>query len=197
MSEHQNGLLVVLSGPSGVGKGTVCKKLNKHLLNMELSVSMTTRAPREGEVDGVNYHFVTEEQFQKAIDEDLFLENAPFVKNSYGTPLKPVVDWLAENKTVVLEIETNGARQVMEKRPDALTIFLLPPDMDELRKRITKRGTESEEEIDRRMAKAAGEMELKNLYQYNVINGDPDQCARDIEDIIQKERIRRGLVEAE
>ena len=194
MSEHQNGLLVVLSGPSGVGKGTVCKKLNRDLLNMELSVSLTTRAPREGEVDGVNYHFVTIEQFQKAIDDDLFLENAPFVENSYGTLLKPVTDWLAENKTVILEIETNGARQVMEKRPDALTIFILPPDMDELRRRITGRGSEDESKIDSRMEKAVKELKLKDLYQYNVINRDPDECAREIEDIIQKERVRRGLI---
>lgn len=194
MSEHQNGLLVVLSGPSGVGKGTVCKKLNRDLLNMELSVSLTTRAPREGEVDGVNYHFVTIKQFQKAIDDDLFLENAPFVENSYGTLLKPVTDWLAENKTVILEIETNGARQVMEKRPDALTIFILPPDMDELRRRITGRGSEDEAKIDSRMEKAVKELKLKDLYQYNVINRDPDECAREIEDIIQKERVRRGLI---
>lgn len=194
MSENQNGLLVVLSGPSGVGKGTVCKQLNRDLLNMELSVSLTTRAPREGEIDGVDYHFVTEEQFQHAIDNHLFLENAPFVKNSYGTPLKPVVDWLAQNKTVILEIETNGAQQVMNKRPEALTIFLLPPSIDELRKRLKRRGTETEEQAQSRIQKAIREVELKDRYQYVVVNDDLENCVHQIEDIIQKERVKRGLI---
>lgn len=194
MSENQNGLLVVLSGPSGVGKGTVCKQLNRDLLNMELSVSLTTRAPREGEIDGVDYHFVTEEQFQHAIDNHLFLENAPFVKNSYGTPLKPVVDWLAQNKTVILEIETNGAQQVMNKRPEALTIFLLPPSIDELRKRLKRRGTETEEQAQSRIQKAIREVALKDRYQYVVVNDDLENCVHQIEDIIQKERVKRGLI---
>lgn len=194
MKEPQKGLLVVFSGPSGVGKGTIRDKLDRDLLNMEVSVSLTTREKREGEVEGINYHYVSEETFQNAIDNDLFLENAPFVKNSYGTLWKPVKDWLDEGKTVMLEIETNGARQVMSKIPDCLTIFVLPPSMEELEQRIRGRKSEPDHVIEERLQKARKEMQLTDLYQHVVINDDADECAAQVQDIIQKERVRRGLV---
>lgn len=180
------GLLIVLSGPSGVGKGTVLKKfIDDPELKLAFSISMTTRNIRPGEQDGVNYYYVTKEQFEEAVKNGELLEYTEFVGNYYGTPLKEVERLRNEGKNVILEIEVNGCQQVVEKVPDALTIFIVPPSMEELEKRIRGRATESEEVIEGRLAKARKEMELTSHYQYVVCNDDPDLAANTIVTIIQ------------
>ena len=151
----KKGLLIVVSGPSGVGKGTVLKEfMNDPDLKLSYSVSMTTREKRPGEVDGINYYFVTKEEFEKVRDEGGLLEWTEFVGNYYGTPLAGVEKLRNEGRNVLLEIEVNGCRQVKEKVPDALTIFIVPPSMKELEKRIRGRKTEPEEIVQQRLAKA-------------------------------------------
>ncbi len=181
------GLLIVISGPSGVGKGTVLKEfMNDPDLNLSYSVSMTTREKREGEVDGVNYYFVTKEEFQRAIDNGELLEWAEFVGNFYGTPLKAVNDLREQGKNVILEIEVEGCRQIREKCPDALTIYIIPPSMEELEKRIRGRKTEPEEVVQQRLAKAEKEMETIGEYKYVVCNDDVKLAADIIRVIIKR-----------
>ena len=183
------GLLIVLSGPSGVGKGTVRKILMEDKsLNLAYSISMTTRKPRIGEVDGQDYFFVDQETFDKAVEQDELLEHACFVNNSYGTPKAYVEKLRNEGKNVLLEIETNGARSVMEKYKDDdlfISIFLLPPSLEELEKRIRGRRTEEEEIVQERLSKAKGEISLQNLYDYRVQNITPEQAASEISNIIK------------
>ena len=150
------GLLLVLSGPSGVGKGTVKSAIVKHkVFPFEYSVSMTTRKPREGEVDGKDYYFVSREQFQQAVQDNQLLEYNEYVGNLYGTPLGPVKKMLAQGKDVLLEIDVNGARKVREQMPDGVFIFLTPPDLHTLRDRLEHRGIEAEEVIRGRIARPA------------------------------------------
>lgn len=183
----KKGLLIVVSGPSGVGKGTVLKQfMNDPELKLSYSVSMTTRAPRPGEVDGVNYYFVSREQFEKAIQEGDLLEWTEFVGNYYGTPLSGVEKLRNEGRNVLLEIEVNGCRQVKEKCPDALTIFIVPPSMKELEKRIRGRSTEPEEIVQQRLAKASKEMEMTGSYRYVVCNDDVELAADIIKVIIKR-----------
>lgn len=185
------GLLIVLSGPSGVGKGTVLKELMKdESLRLSYSVSMTTRGMREGEVDGVNYHYVTKDRFLEAIENGELLEYAEFVGNYYGTPLEEVVKLRNEGKNVVLEIEVQGCKQVQEKVDDALTIFLVPPSMEELEKRIRGRKTEPEEIIQERLAKAEREMKMMDQYKYVICNDDVD-LAVDIISVIIKRHMEK------
>ncbi|MEE3488611.1 MAG: guanylate kinase [Bulleidia sp.] len=184
---NKKGLLIVVSGPSGVGKGTVLKQfMNDPELKLSYSVSMTTRAPRPGEVDGVNYYFVNREQFEKAIQEGDLLEWTEFVGNYYGTPLSGVEKLRNEGRNVLLEIEVNGCRQVKEKCPDALTIFIVPPSMKELEKRIRGRSTEPEEIVQQRLAKASKEMEMTGSYRYVVCNDDVELAADIIKVIIKR-----------
>lgn len=179
------GLLIVLSGPSGVGKGTVREKLfENESLGLNYSISMTTRQPRAMEKDGVDYFFVSQEEFQKNIEEGALLEYAQFVGNYYGTPQFYVDQLLQEGKNVMLEIEVQGALQVMEKRPQALTIFLVPPSLEELERRIRGRNTEKEEVVKERLNKAIKELETKDQYQHVVVNDDVDQATKDIANII-------------
>lgn len=183
----KKGLLIVLSGPSGVGKGTVLKEFIKDpQLNLAYSVSMTTRNMRPGEVEGVNYSFVDRSAFEQAIRQGELLEYAEFVGNYYGTPVKTVEKLRNEGKNVLLEIEVQGCQQVMEKCPDALTIFIIPPSMEELEKRIRGRGTEPEEIVQQRLSKAAREMELVGQYKFVVCNEDPKLAASIISLIIQR-----------
>lgn len=185
------GLLIVLSGPSGVGKGTVLKELIKdEELKLSYSVSMTTREKREGEEDGVNYHFVSKERFDEAINNGELLEYAEFVGNYYGTPLDEVVRLREEGRNVVLEIEVQGCKQVQEKVNDALTIFLVPPSMDELENRIRGRKTEPEEIIQERLAKAEREMKMMDQYKYVICNDDVD-LAVDIISVIIKRHMEK------
>lgn len=181
------GLLIVISGPSGVGKGTVIKKfVDDPELKLAFSVSMTTRGKRAGEVDGENYHFVTKEEFERARENGELLECAEFVGNWYGTPLSEVERLRNEGRNVLLEIEVNGCRQVRSKVPDALTIFIVPPDMNELEKRIRGRATEPEEIVQERLAKAQKEMEMIDQYKYVICNDDADLAADIIRLIIRR-----------
>jgi guanylate kinase len=188
---NDRGLLVVISGPSGVGKGTVRKALFE-MKNHDLiySVSMTTRAPRPGEVDGVDYYFVSKEEFLKRISEGKFLEWAEFVGNYYGTPLDKVEEQLDLGKEVVLEIEVEGALQVRQKSKDAVFIFIVPPGKKALYDRLIKRGTDSPEMIKKRMEKADREFILAHKYDYIVVNDDVNNAADRIMAIIRAEHAR-------
>ena len=191
MKLNQRGLLVVISGPSGVGKGTVRKALfemTNH--NLVYSVSMTTRTPRPGEVDGVDYYFVDKEAFIKDIKEDKFLEWAEFVGNYYGTPKEKIEEQLDFGKEVVLEIEVDGALQVREKMKDAVFIFIVPPGKKALYERLNKRGTDSAETIKKRMEKADSEFLLAYKYDYIVVNDDVHNAADRIMAIIRAEHAK-------
>lgn len=194
--EKDRGLLIVLSGPSGVGKGTVRKELFKQPnTNYEYSISITTRKPREGEVDGVDYFFRTREEFEKLIEEGKLLEYAEFVGNYYGTPLDYVNETLDAGRDVFLEIEVQGAAQIREKMPEALFIFLAPPSLSELERRLIERGTESEEIIKKRIETAKEELEMMKLYDYVVENDEIQKACEKINAIIMAEHCRRDRVE--
>lgn len=196
MKLNERGLLVVLSGPSGVGKGTVRKALfATEGNNFTYSVSMTTRPKRPGEVDGVDYYFVTEDEFKKKIAEGGFLEYNYFCGHYYGTPLDEVEKALDSGKELILEIEVNGCRQVKEKMIDAVTIFIVPPSREALYERLMKRGTESPEEIQERINKANAEFGLAYQYDYIVVNDDVQNAADRIRAIIRAEhaRTRRSI----
>lgn len=183
----KKGLLIIVSGPSGVGKGTVRDYYMKdESLNLTYSISMTTRKPREGEVDGVDYIFVTREEFEQKIQEGEFLEYAEFVGNYYGTSLKQVNKLREEGKNVILEIEVQGATIVKDKCPDAVTIFIIPPSIEELERRIRGRRSEPEEIIQQRLAKATQELKLVGNYKYVVCNDDPELAAEVIGLIIKR-----------
>ena len=191
MKLNERGLLVVLSGPSGVGKGTVRKALFQmkgH--NLVYSVSMTTRQPREGEVEGSDYYFVTREEFEKRIKAGKMLEYAEFVNNYYGTPLDELDKQLDAGSEVVLEIEVQGALQVREKIKDAIFIFIAPPSMDALYKRLKRRGTEPEEIIQERIEKAKRELDLAYKYDYIVVNDEVNNAADRIMAIIRAEHAK-------
>ena len=188
-SNMQKGLLLILSGPSGVGKGTVRRYLTMdESLNLSYSISMTTRKPRLGEVEGKDYFFTSKEAFEQAIAKGELLEWAEFVGHYYGTPASYVEKLRQEGRNVLLEIEVQGAMQVQEKVPDAISIFMIPPSMEELEKRIRGRGSEPEEIIQERLAKAEKEMKLVSHYKYVVCNDDPELAAKYIGLIIEKHR---------
>ena len=177
---HQ-GILVVVSGFSGAGKGTLMKELLKRYDNYALSISATTRAPREGETDGKEYFFVTKEQFEKMRDERKLIEYAQYVNNYYGTPKEYVEQKMAEGKDVILEIEIQGALKVKKRFPDALLLFVTPPSAEELRRRLVGRGTETLEVINARLARAAEEASGMEAYDYLLINDDLDRCVEEIQ----------------
>lgn len=184
------GLLIVLSGPSGVGKGTVGNALRKRLPELTYSVSATTRQPRQGEEHGVNYFFRTREQFLEMIEKDELLEYAEYVGNYYGTPRDFVEQTLEQGKDIFLEIEVQGALKVKEKFPEGIFIFLLPPSLDELKDRIRGRGTETQATIDHRMSVAVDEMNLMQHYDYAVVNDEIDLACKRIESIIIAEHCK-------
>lgn len=179
----KNGSLIVISGFSGAGKGTVVKRMVQDY-GYSLSVSATTRAPREGEVDGREYYFKTVPEFQNLIDYNGFIEWAQYVDNYYGTPRKFVEDEMAQGKDVILEIEVQGAMNVREQYPDAILIFITAPSAQSLRQRLAGRGTESEEVISKRMKRAAEESQDINEYDYIVVNDDLDTCVHSVHSII-------------
>ena len=181
---HQ-GILVVVSGFSGAGKGTLMKELLKRYDNYALSISATTRAPREGETDGKEYFFVTKEQFEKMRDERKLIEYAQDVNNYYGTPKEYVEQKMAEGKDVILEIEIQGALKVKKRFPDALLLFVTPPSAEELRRRLVGRGTETLEVINARLARAAEEASGMEAYDYLLINDDLDRCVEEMHQLIQ------------
>lgn len=184
------GLLFVLSGPSGVGKGTVCNALRGKLSDLVYSVSATTRNPRLGEENGVNYFFKTREQFISMIQNDQLLEYAEYVGNYYGTPRDFVEKTLQSGNDIILEIEVQGALQVKEKFPEGVFIFLLPPSLDELKDRIRGRGTENQATIDHRMTVAVDEISLMEHYDYGVVNDQIDSACKRIESIIIAEHCK-------
>ena len=184
------GLLMVLSGPSGCGKGTVCDLSRQRNPNLTYSISATTRKPRPGEQDGVNYRFFTREQFKRQIKEDGFLEWAEVYGNLYGTPRTWVEEKLAAGKNVLLEIDTQGAMQVKASYPAGILLFLLPPNMEELRRRIDGRGTEGAEEKERRLQAARQEIAQIRNYDYLVVNDEVPQAVLRIEAILLAEQGR-------
>ena len=189
MSER--GLLIVLSGPSGVGKGTVRKAIfDSEENDFQYSISMTTRKQREGEVDGVDYYFRSREEFEAMIEAGEMFEYAEYVGNYYGTPLTYVNQTLDEGKDVFLEIEVQGAKQVKDKVPDGVFIFLTPPDLAELKSRIIGRGTDEMSVIEERMAVAREEIEMMALYDYAVVNDEVPLAVQRIKDIIASEHFR-------
>jgi guanylate kinase len=191
MKQNRKGLLLVISGPAGVGKGTINLSLISRNSDIRMSVSATTRAARPGEIDGVHYFFKSEEEFQKMIESGAFLEYMRvFNTHYYGTPKSFVEQELAEGRSVILEIDVQGAMRVKAAYPDAVLIFIAPPSMSELKSRLIHRGTESSEAIERRFETAYQEMELVDRYDYVVINDILDQAIVRTEDIIVAERCR-------
>ncbi|KRM79690.1 gmk protein [Lapidilactobacillus dextrinicus DSM 20335] len=188
-------MLIVLSGPSGVGKGTVRQAMvNKYGQQFKYSISMTTRKPRPGEVDGVDYYFVSKAEFEEEIANGGMLEYAQYVDNYYGTPLKYVNQTLESGQDVLLEIEVNGAMQVRSKVSDGVFIFLAPPDLHELQDRIVKRGTDDTATIKKRMLQARQEINLMTNYDYVVVNDQVDSAVNRIEQIIASEHLRVARV---
>ena len=177
--------LIILTGPSGVGKGTVVKEMLGKNKNIWLSISATTREPRKGEKEGENYYFMNQEKFKEMIEQNLFLEWAQFAGNYYGTPLSSVDQKIKEGFNVLLEIEVEGAKQIKEKFPESLSIFLLPPDKKELERRIRNRGTEKEEAIKQRLLRANYEISLSNQFDFALVNHDVDKTAKRIIKLIE------------
>lgn len=191
------GLLIVLSGPSGVGKGTVRKEIfDDPATAFKYSISMTTRNKREGEVDGIDYFFKSKEEFEQLIEEDKFIEYANYVGNYYGTPVDYVVETMEQGYDVFLEIEVEGAKQVREKFPEALFIFLAPPNLTQLEERLIGRGTDSPEVIKHRITEAKRELQLMNLYDYVVVNDDVKLAKNRVQCIVEASHMKRARVES-
>lgn len=188
--EARKGVLAVISGFSGVGKGTAVKKLLDRY-PYALSVSATTRSPRPGETEGVSYHYITKEEFEKRIADGDFLEWARYVDHYYGTPKSFVLEQLAQGRDVILEIDSAGALKVREQYPEAMLIFMIPPSMKELRRRLTERGTEDEATIVKRLKKAAEEeLDTAGQYEFLVVNDDLEKCVEELNRVIQT---RQGM----
>ena len=188
MNEIRKGMLLVISGPSGTGKGTLIKRLMEEDPTLVFSVSATTRAPRPGEIDGVHYHFVTNEQYDQLVAENAFVEYATVHGNRYGTLRSEVYERLQRGENVVLDIDVQGALNVIASEKEKVSIFILPPSMKELRERLTGRGTETEEAVERRLHNAVWEISQKDRYEYKVINDDLEVCVRTLQAIIEAEK---------
>ena len=185
----RQGKLFIISGPSGTGKGTICKRILDMDPKIVLSVSVTTREPREGELHGREYFFIKEEEYMEMLENGGLLEHASvYGKTLYGTPREPVLRWLEEGRDVILEIDVQGAFQVRENYPDCIMVFVLPPSMEELEARITGRGSETEETKKARLAEAEREIALSERYDYRIVNEDLEQAIRDLYEIIIRER---------
>ncbi len=185
---NRKGLLLVVSGPSGAGKGTICKALLNKNDQIKLSVSATTRKPRNGEVHGVNYFFIEKEEFTKMIENGEFLEHAQIYDNFYGAPKAAIIECLEKGQDVILEIEMQGARQIKEVYPEGVFIFVLPPSLEELKSRIVGRGTETQEEIEKRFSCAFEEINQIVNYDYFIVNEDIEKSVNDVEAIISAEK---------
>lgn len=187
---NKQGILVVVSGFSGAGKGTVMKRLLKKYGQYALSVSVTTRPPREGEQEGKDYFFRTREEFERLIAQDALIEYAAYVENYYGTPRAYVENMLSQGKDVILEIEIQGAMKIKKRIPDALLIFVAPPSMEELERRIRGRGTETPEQILSRLRRAGEEAEGMDAYDYLLVNDDLEECVEELHHIICSEHVK-------
>ena len=190
MASKDKGLLVVLSAPAGCGKDTVLAEVKKADSNVKQSISMTTRLPREGEQDGVDYYFTSVSDFENKISENGFLEYVKYGVNYYGTPKKAIEEMVDSGKTVILKIEVEGAGNVRKIYPDAVSIFIMPPSFTELSRRLKNRGTETQEDICRRLKIAEDEMQRAKEYNYIVINDDLSVCVNDVLSIIKAERLK-------
>lgn len=186
----EKGRLIVISGPSGAGKSTVLSNAIDGRTDTCFSTSVTTRAPRPGEVDGVDYFFVDHQRFYEMVKNNELLEHAEYVSNRYGTPRAYVMQKMEEGFNVILDIEVQGARQVSKKMPEAVKIFVVPPSIDELEQRLRGRGTDSEEAINGRLARARQEYIEADFYDYIIINDDVDRAADELTSIINAERCR-------
>lgn len=184
------GLLIVISGPSGAGKGTICKRFMERNKNVALSVSATTRAPRVGEVEGVNYYFMSKEKFKEKINDNDFLEYAEVYDNYYGTPKSNVQEMLDSGKDVILEIDIQGALKVKENAEEGIFIFILPPSMEELKQRIINRGSETQESLMKRFKSAYKEINFVSRYNYAVVNDEVEVAVEKLEAIICAEKCR-------
>ncbi|MDO5022568.1 MAG: guanylate kinase [Eubacteriales bacterium] len=190
MKETRKGMLIVISGPSGTGKGTLCKRLLHEDTSLCFSVSCTTRAKRDGEIDGVHYHFISENQYDALLQQNKFLENATVHGHRYGTLETPVDEIIERGQNVLLDIDPQGALKVMEKRKDCVSIFILPPSYDALRVRLHTRNTDDPKEIKRRLNNARGEVDKLNKYQYAVVNDDLQMAYEKLSHIISAEKQR-------
>ena len=190
-----SGMLIILSGPSGSGKGTIIRKLLQERSDTVLSISATTRSPRPGEEDGVHYYFKSRQEFEELIQKNMLLEYAEYNGNYYGTPEEPIRQWLNEGKNVILEIEVQGAEKVMDYRSDIVSIFITIPSMKELERRLRDRGTETEEKIKGRMTVARRELKRAFRYDYVVLNDEVDLAVKRIHTIIDAEKMRYSRME--
>jgi len=187
---ERTGMLLIISGPSGTGKGTLVKKLMDHDPSFRFSCSVTTRKPRTGEIDGVHYHFVTQEKYDQLVQENAFLEYATVHGNCYGTLRKPIEDMMAQGQNVLLDIDTQGAFNVMENADEYVSIFILPPSYTELRKRLEDRNTDAPDVIERRMNNARGEVAKADRYQYSIVNDDLETAYQQLRQIVEAEKQR-------
>jgi guanylate kinase len=187
---NHRGLLIIFSGPSGSGKGTVLKRYFEKYQNAQLSISATTRDPRPGEKDGVSYYFVSQEKFQSMQENDELLESAKYCDHCYGTPKKPIENWLNEGKDVFLEIEVQGGAQIQKKVPQSVGIFNLPPSLKVLESRLRGRGTETEEVVEKRLTAAKQEISQAVHYDYLLINDDIERAVEELAQIINAEKMR-------
>ncbi len=188
MSEIRKGMLLVISGPSGTGKGTLIKRLMEEDESLVFSVSATTRAPRPGEIDGVHYHFVSNEQYDELVAADAFVEYANVHGNRYGTLRSEVYQRLEKGENVVLDIDVQGALNVIASEKEKVSIFILPPSLKELRERLTGRGTETPEAVERRLHNAIWEISQRDKYDYLVVNDDLETCVKDLQAIIHAQK---------
>ncbi len=187
---NNKGVIAVVSGPSGVGKGTICTYLAEKYDDFFLSISATSRSPRPNEIDGVHYHFKTPEQFKQMIENDEFLEYAGYVDKFYGTPKAPCHEHIEKGINAILEIEVQGGMKVKEKEPDTVMIFIVPPSMEELENRLRGRGTETEEVILQRLARAKEELLQMKDYDYIVVNNSVEEAAEQIRNILNSESLK-------
>ena len=187
-AKKDEGILLVVSGPSGAGKGTICNAIREKFPDLQYSVSMTTRDPRKGEVEGESYFFRTNEQFEKLIEEDAFLEYAKVYDHYYGTPKKRALDMISDGKSVLLEIDIQGAMQVKKRYPKGVFIYIVPPSLEILSDRLYGRGTDSEETIQKRLAQITSELAMAHQYDYIIVNDKLEDAVRKTSSILEAER---------